>query len=485
MRFGPLSGLSGRGSCEAMSTTNSRSFARLRKVTHDGGVELRRRELPRGRRRTLQLHGLLVDHAVLDVAVDDRLPLLGQGAPLARQRLVEPLLHGREQRPLADAPVGVEVLQGAARQDQAHRRTEDLAQVDVDRVADAVEVDVLVHVEARVEKGAQRRERALVERETVGGAERVVDEALGVDRADRDAAHVGVAAHVVEVVDRHCAGEGAVKEADPAGDGVGALGRFGGGSGGVRRPFRRPVPRLGAHEKGDVPRVDRLALGERTARAAAERPQQLADLVDDEVLRDALVVEPEDGLEVLLVAEVAERPVPDVVQQAGEAHRLFHEGQRGSRRLDLAQRRVDGLREQAGEVHHAEAVREAAVLGGREDPPRALQLVDALEPLHPRAVDHVGLGDLAGARQGDAEVPVERVGDQVDVVVGQLHRRPTPSVPRPAPRRRARARSRRRRGRSAPRPPGGTPPGRCRRCARPPRPSRRRCRRRSPCARAR
>jgi len=87
----------------------------------------------------------------------------------------------------------------------------------------------------------------------------------------------------------------------------------------------------------------------------------------------------------------------DVVEQAGEAQRLFDERQGRRRRLDLAQRRVHGPGEQPAEMHDPDAVGETTVLGGREDPPRALQLVDALETLHPGAVDDVGLGDLAGA----------------------------------------------------------------------------------------
>jgi hypothetical protein len=97
--------------------------------------------------------------------------------------------------------------------------------------------------------------------------------------------------------------------------------------------------------------------------------------------------------------------------------------------LDLDQGGVHLPGEPAGQVHRAETVGEPAVLGGREHPPRTLQLMDALEALHPRAVDDVGLGDLAGAGQRDAQVPVQRVGDEVDVVVGELHRVQTTAAP--------------------------------------------------------
>ena len=290
-------------------------------------------------------------------------------------------------------------------------------QVQVDGVPDAVEVDVLVHVEAGVEEGAQRAERALVEREAVGGAEGVVDQPVDVDGAEAHAAHPRVAAYVVEVVDGDRAGERAVEQADPARDGVRRRRRSGCARGAVPRAVL-----LRAHQEGDVPRVDGLAGGELPRRASPQLGQQRPELADDEVLRDLLVVDAEHGQQVLLVAEVAEGAVAEVVQEAGHAQRLLDQRLRRRARLDLRQRGVDLPRQLAGEVHGAEAVREAAVLGGGEHPPRALQLVDALEALDPRVVDHVRLRDLARAGERDAQVAVQRVGDEVDVVVGELHR---------------------------------------------------------------
>ena len=272
-------------------------------------------------------------------------------------------------------------------------------------------------------------------------------------------------------------------------------GRGGGGAcGPAARSFLRP------HQEGDVPGIDRFAGGERPRRAAPQLREQRPQLVDDEVLRDLLVVDAERRQEVLLVAEVAERAVAEVVEQAGGAQGLLDQRQRRRTGLDLGEGGVHLPRQLAGEVHRAEAVGEAAVLRRGEHPPRALQLVDALEPLHPGVVDDVRFRDLSGVRERDAQVPVERVGDEVDVVVRELHGCHPIAVPerrqgsaggpfggvrmaRPARRRRAaahtqlRARPRTRRSRTAPPPRGGTRPGRSRRCGRRPRPSRRRCRR--------
>ena len=76
-------------------------------------------------------------------------------------------------------------------------------------------------------------------------------------------------------------------------------------------------------------------------------------------------------------------------------------------------------------VHHAEAVREPRVLGGREDPARALELADPAQPLEPRGVEQVVLGGVlvrqARCRRlvareplGQLEVAVDRVADEVD-----------------------------------------------------------------------
>ena len=76
-------------------------------------------------------------------------------------------------------------------------------------------------------------------------------------------------------------------------------------------------------------------------------------------------------------------------------------------------------------MHDAQAVGEARVLGGREDPARALELADPAQPLEPGRVEQVLLGDILvgeagdrgfGRRQalGQLDVPVDRVADEVD-----------------------------------------------------------------------
>ena len=69
-------------------------------------------------------------------------------------------------------------------------------------------------------------------------------------------------------------------------------------------------------------------------------------------------------------------------------------------------------------MHRAEGVLKARVLGGREDPPRALQLVNPAQALHPAGVYEVLLGCLAGhpawPALRDAKVSVDGIARQVD-----------------------------------------------------------------------
>ena len=118
-------------------------------------------------------------------------------------------------------------------------------------------------------------------------------------------------------------------------------------------------------------------------------------------------------VEVVLVEEVAEGSVADVMEQPGDPHRLFHELRRGNVGQRDLQRRVKVLGPLARKVHCTERVLKARVLRGRKNPPRALELVDAAQPLQPRRVDQVLLGRLPGdsarAAFGDAKVAVDGI----------------------------------------------------------------------------
>jgi hypothetical protein len=59
-------------------------------------------------------------------------------------------------------------------------------------------------------------------------------------------------------------------------------------------------------------------------------------------------------------------------------------------------------------VHDAEAVREARMLGGREDPAGALELADPAQPLEPRGIEQVVLGGVLVRQRGAADSARDR-----------------------------------------------------------------------------
>src|SRR5262249_16175481 len=93
-----------------------------------------------------------------------------------------------EQRPLGEMQVGMEILPQVAREHDAHRRAEDLLQVQIDGARRPMVVDVRVHVEARGQEHDERLSAAPVECQPLRCDEAVVDDAVEV-RPDRDAAH--------------------------------------------------------------------------------------------------------------------------------------------------------------------------------------------------------------------------------------------------------------------------------------------------------
>ena len=109
----------------------------------------------------------------------------------------------------------------------------------------------------------------------------------------------------------------------------------------------------------------------------------VAELMRDQVAADDLVVDV-PLRQHLVVEKVAERPVPDIVQQARETQGLLDQGRRGRVRKGRTQRRVNSARKETGEVHRAKQVHEARVLCAGEHPPGRLQLMHAAQPLQPR-----------------------------------------------------------------------------------------------------
>src|SRR5258708_7395461 len=98
-----------------------------------------------------------------------------------------------------------------------------------------------------------------------------------------------------------------------------------------------------------------------------------------------------------------------------------HQPDRRRARTGRGERRVQVARPLASQVHRAQRMLESRVLGGREHPPCALQLVNAAESLQPGGINEVLLRrssrHAARPALGDTQVAIDGVAGQVDARV--------------------------------------------------------------------
>ena len=99
-------------------------------------------------------------------------------------------------------------------------------------------------------------------------------------------------------------------------------------------------------------------------------------------------------LEKIVIEEMAERAVADVMGKGGDPEEFFHIVGRRDIRRGFCKKWIEMPGEAPGDMHRAERMDEAAVLGRWIDPSRALKLIDVTQPLHPRRVNEVLLGGL-------------------------------------------------------------------------------------------
>ena len=111
-----------------------------------------------------------------------------------------------------------------------------------------------------------------------------------------------------------------------------------------------------------------------------------ANWSQNDAAADDLVVELVFG-EKMRVEKMAKRPMAHVVQQGRHPQQRLDVAAAGHVRADLAQAVVGRLDHAAGQVHHAQHMLKAGVLGRGIDPPGGLQLVDLPQPLDPGMVD--------------------------------------------------------------------------------------------------
>src|SRR5450759_2379814 len=147
-----------------------------------------------------------------------------------------------------------------------------------------------------------------------------MDYPLHVDRPGGDAAYVGIARDVIHVVGRVGSDHGRLQGLKPR---WGAESIEFGGRDQVRNPGG----------------VDSLALFEVNVRRRSQGADERSQGTRDEGATDDLVFDP-PRVEVVLVEEMAERPVPDVMEEAGDTHRLLDQPERGGVLADGAERWV-------------------------------------------------------------------------------------------------------------------------------------------------
>jgi hypothetical protein len=268
--------------------------------------------------------------------------------------------------------------------------------VQVDRPDGSVVVDLLVHEQARRQEHLQRPEARLVQGQPARPDERVAAQPLHVHRPGRDADQVGVAAHVVEVVDREHARQQRLEPAQPARH---------------RRVGQRPAWRSGTTASAG------RSIRRGGARRARERRRARAGWPGSGSPSSRSMISCERSSWVRLLCrrrgsagagkwhrtcsskKCANGPWPtswsSPASRSVSTTRPSDGGSAaGSAPPARAQTRVQVAGPQPGLVHHAQAVGEAAVLGRGEDPARALELADAPHPLQPGRVEQIAFGRL-------------------------------------------------------------------------------------------
>ncbi len=149
-------------------------------------------------------------------------------------------------------------------------------------------------------------------------------------------------------------------------------------------------------------------------RIGANAADNFGKIGQDNVLAEVFVREMELGEEAI-IKEMAVRTVTDVVNEGRDAHQAVDIGLRRHAfgTAGFAQGRIQMQRRAAGQMHGSEHVLKSGVLGTGIDPPGALKLVDAAEPLQPRVVDERLFGILAGGGPGYVgDVAVNRVAGE-------------------------------------------------------------------------
>ena len=134
-----------------------------------------------------------------------------------------------------------------------------------------------------------------------------------------------------------------------------------------------------------------------------------------------------EPIQKMVIEKMAERSMADIVEQGRQSYETLDvsKGRDRLRPTSLNQRRIEASNRPTAQVHCAQDVLKARVLGARVDPPGALQLMNAPQTLHPRMIDKRLLGRFfAIPACGEGNVTVQRIADQafrIEMVLGHVY----------------------------------------------------------------
>jgi len=280
---------------------------------------------------------------------------------------------------------------------ELHAVAKDVTKVDVDRARGPVIVDVGIEIHTGIEKHLQGGEARLMYRKSLVCDDRVVNEPGEINRADGHAAHIRVAQDIVEVICGIAPGNDRLEHVEPSRN-----------AGVIFALFLE-------NHMCDLVGVEFFAFREGTGRTAPDFADDRAEMVSDDDLPEFFVTGAE-GVQVVVVEEVAEGAVPDIVREGRHAEKFFDIICRRNLSDRFLEKWIEMPSKAACHMHRTKRVDEAGMFCRGVDPSSALELVDVAEALDPGGVDQVFFRSFVriccGEGYGEGDVLVNGIGDQ-------------------------------------------------------------------------
>jgi hypothetical protein len=136
-----------------------------------------------------------------------------------------------------------------------------------------------------------------------------------------------------------------------------------------------PLPLLRLlDEEGDLLRVKDFSFFKETVGTSSNFFQKGRKFLPDDLLTDPLMVGIKSG-KILLIKKMAERAMPDIMEEPGQTKEFLHIGKRGKFCFeDLEERGIKLLRESSRDMHGPKGVLKTSMFGRRKHPTGALEM---------------------------------------------------------------------------------------------------------------